>query len=121
MNPKVKKLWIEALTSGKYRRGEGQLRQKSGKKVLYCVLGVLCELHRLHTEEGQWDADGETYTAGRTSRSGDLPFAVRKWAGVGKSIRLKASDGKKYDIMDLNDSGMSMKFKDIAALIAAQL
>lgn len=41
MNPTLKKQWIEALRSGKYRQGRGSLRSESGE---YCCLGVLCDL-----------------------------------------------------------------------------
>lgn len=40
MNPKLKKKWLAALRSGKYRRGLAQL--KDGNR--YCCLGVLCEV-----------------------------------------------------------------------------
>lgn len=37
-------LWIEALKSGKYKQGEGQLKYSVNKKPQYCCLGVLCDL-----------------------------------------------------------------------------
>jgi len=40
MKLEVKKLWIEALRSGKYEQGRGALN-KDGK---FCCLGVLCDL-----------------------------------------------------------------------------
>ena len=118
MNPKIKKMWIEALRSGKYRMTTQQLRERSGKKVLYCVLGVLCELHRLATEEGEWSEDGEIYITGKSSS--DLTPVVRRWAGIkGKTIRIPGPDGKKTDILSLNDDDNSLTFKKIASLIEA--
>ena len=44
MNARVKRLWIKALRSGKYKQGRGMLRRGRGEKVTYCCLGVLCEV-----------------------------------------------------------------------------
>lgn len=41
MTPELKARWIEALESGKYRKGTGQLRSITSS---YCCLGVLCDL-----------------------------------------------------------------------------
>lgn len=41
MKPYWKKKFIAALQSGKYKRGRGLLRGKSGG---YCPLGVLCDV-----------------------------------------------------------------------------
>lgn len=38
-NPEDKRLWVEALRSGKYAQGTEVLRSKDGK---YCCLGVAC-------------------------------------------------------------------------------
>lgn len=45
MDAEVKAKWVEALRSGAYRQGGGNLRTK-GKagRPEYCCLGVLCEV-----------------------------------------------------------------------------
>jgi len=43
MNKRIKKLWIEALRSGKFKQGFGQLR-RGRTNVRHCCLGVLCEI-----------------------------------------------------------------------------
>jgi hypothetical protein len=40
MNPEDKQLWIQALNSGEYKQGTGQLVCKD----YYCCLGVFCEV-----------------------------------------------------------------------------
>lgn len=40
----VKKRWVEALTSGKFEQGFGQLRDDDGR---HCCLGVLNEIEQL--------------------------------------------------------------------------
>ena len=51
MDPKVKRKWLKALRSGKYRRAQAQLA-KNGR---YCCLGVLCEVMRwpYEADEGE--------------------------------------------------------------------
>ncbi len=41
MNPEIKAKWIEALESGRYKKGKGYLR----KEDEFCCLGVLCDIH----------------------------------------------------------------------------
>ena len=41
MNADIKKLWVEALRSGKYEQGMARLHRASGA---FCCLGVLCDL-----------------------------------------------------------------------------
>jgi len=42
MNKEIKKLWLEALRSGKYKQGRGQLHNPS--ENVFCCLGVLCDI-----------------------------------------------------------------------------
>jgi hypothetical protein len=44
MNKRIKKLWIKALRSGKYRQGYRQLKRGRGNDAAFCCLGVLCEV-----------------------------------------------------------------------------
>lgn len=44
MKEEVKRQWVNALRSGKYIQGEGKLKQKMDDGVVYCCLGVLCEI-----------------------------------------------------------------------------
>ena len=40
MKPEIKKQWVQALRSGEYKQGRGQLKQGA----TFCCLGVLCDL-----------------------------------------------------------------------------
>lgn len=48
--------WIDALESGRYRRGVGQLRQWNGSRTIFCCLGVLCDLAAKDGGE-QWSGE----------------------------------------------------------------
>lgn len=72
MNPEVKKLWLEALRSGKYEQGRGKLRSTDNK---FCCLGVLCDISNL----GVWEGGRFVYYLGS---GGILPTAVMVWAGL---------------------------------------
>lgn len=39
----IKKVWVDALLSGKYEQGQNYLKQESGKDFAFCCLGVLAE------------------------------------------------------------------------------
>lgn len=92
MNPEVKKKWLEALRSGKYRQATEQLR----KGDAYCCLGVLCDLYaKEHPEAGFTADDAHRYvfkSAGDDNYvfsspgdrdSEDLPtYSVMVWAGI---------------------------------------
>ena len=41
MNAELKKKWLEALRSGKYRQGKHKLRNHNNE---FCCLGVLCDV-----------------------------------------------------------------------------
>jgi hypothetical protein len=77
MNAEVKAMWLEALRSGVYKQGRGQLRT-IGEQDSFCCLGVLCDLHSetAETPDSEWQGDeycGEAYT---------LPPHVQDWAGL---------------------------------------
>lgn len=116
MNPRIKKLWLKALRSGKYKQGQGQL--KCGDK--FCCLGVLCDLHSKETGE-EWL--GNTYK----EASNFPPCEVDQWAGFG--CLSAVSDGKnKLPLSIFNDgideNGRTIKprtFKQIANYIEKSL
>jgi hypothetical protein len=70
------KLWVEALRSGEYKQGFGQLQIQDR----YCCLGVLCRVY-------------EKVVGKPVNKNGNLPHsclsppyeAVRNWAGLDNS------------------------------------
>jgi len=42
MHPEIKQMWVDALRSGDFKQGQGQLLENH----YYCCLGVLCEITR---------------------------------------------------------------------------
>jgi hypothetical protein len=67
------RLWVEALRSGKYRQGQGQLKTSTGE---YCCLGVACEVSGL----GTW-SDSREYAVGSWGSRSTLPLPVMEWYG----------------------------------------
>jgi len=66
-------VWVEALESGRYRQGTGQLRVANtfGETLRMCCLGVACEVSGL----GRWEPDTDNYVvdgAPRDELNGDL-------------------------------------------------
>ena len=111
MNPEVKQKWIDALRSGEYKQGYGQLCQPN--TVRFCCLGVLCELaikDGLDVEKRK----GET----KTFYDGDiaiLPRKVMDWAGLENLDPLVNG----VRVSRLNDAGST--FPELANLIEKEL
>jgi hypothetical protein len=125
MNIEIAKKWIEALRSGKYEQSRGTLKTFSG----YCYLGVLYDIHKNQTQEGEWiiaqDGNYRYKTKSEESRF-FLPEEVVKWAGVKKcnpyfTKRRKNAENtdekfmKKISLSHLNDNYSN--FHEIAKII----
>lgn len=101
MNKRIKKLWIKALRSGKFKQTQNWLRNSEG----HCCLGVLCEVYAQQTGEGRWN--DRVFTTKQTSSSGTLPKPVREWAEIDVSDPLL---GRTLTASRLNDKGKSFTF-----------
>ena len=114
MKPKIKKLWIEALTSGEYKQGKGALNPAKGK---FCCLGVLCDLHdkSKKRKKSNWDEKGNYLGADLI-----LPAEVSDWAGLPSNNPLCGD----HVVAEYNDGlgGAPKKtFKGMAKLIEQYL
>lgn len=116
MNADVKELWINALRSGEYEQGEGALRVRlDDGSYGFCCLGVLCDIYREETGEGEWSLDRSFL-----GESEYLPTKVRLWAGLRDSNPvIKESDDFNSELADINDNGVD--FETIADYIEKQL
>lgn len=120
MNARVKKKWLRALRSGKYKQGRGQLHKVDRDEHRFCCLGVLCDLYvKEHKQKWEMLADngGSSLFKGRAYY---LPECVRKWAGMDSNYG-KVSDcfGKYSSLTKLNDAGK--RFSTIANVIQEHL
>jgi len=120
MNKVVKKLWIKALRSGKYRQARDTLKADySGGSRAYCCLGVLTNLYA--KEHNMCFGAVLDRTA---SLDSDLSRRVMNWAGL-NSRNPKVGDNRLITINDGNDGCVgSIKphnFKQIANLIQRYL
>lgn len=117
MNAKVNKLWVKALRSGKYKQTKRMLRGDGNER---CCLGVLCEVYREDTQQGQW-GDGEFLpgSMGFPNRA-LLPRLVTEWAGLGHCKGDEVTiGGVELFLSEHNDTGQS--FLKIATAIEEQL
>jgi len=74
MNPEIKKQWVDALRSGKYKQGRDYLRNKRDE---FCCLGVLCDLYAQKFNI-PWSNERERFELNRAYVV--LPSNVVKWA-----------------------------------------
>lgn len=142
MDPERKAQWVAALRSGNFPQGKEQLLTGTVEQGSYCCLGVLCELYRRDTGNGEWTTDGPREENYFEVEEGDrswssLPVGVARWAGFVNeldAIPLGAQDPQVRQeiklpgdlirtepiaLANLNDSGTP--FDEIADLIEEQL
>ena len=117
MNQEIKKRWVDALRSGKYKQCTGALHKTDGG---FCVLGVLCDLYdsNLWTQAPCNDIYYDFSKWGHSY----LPKKVIQWADIGSIVycgpQVDFNDSKQY-LSDLNDRGLS--FVELADIIDQQL
>lgn len=148
MNEQVKKMWLDALRSGRYKQGQNVLHAyNSVGDERFCCLGVLCDIAVKHnvvarSEEAKPnypEIDGHNtagFSYGWQSAMVDLPVEVIKWAGLPICdddndidyfnhgdplvvVNWDDDEEAEKNISTLNDSGWS--FADIADIIEEQL
>lgn len=125
MNTDKLKLWTDALRSGEYRQGRGNLASRDGDTVKYCCLGVACEVaikDGLYLEV-TWGRESETLGfVDLDMKFYDredlvLPRKVQEWLGVAgmTAVEVDSPDesGIRDSVIDLNDSE-EWTFDDIA-------
>lgn len=106
--PKTKKqarrLWIDALRSGKYKWGVGVLQPSPGH---FCCLGVLCEIAIKHGVIADYRKNG-----------GLLPDEVQDWVGLTQNDGTFGIIGPtRRELTTINDEAQRNPFKRIANLI----
>lgn len=113
MNEDVKKAWVAALRSGKYKQGRGSLRTPDGE---FCCWGVLCDLA---PKDVMRDEDWNVWAL--------APDAVIEWAGLPDRASgtprvkiAKCRSGAPTPLATLNDTH-GATFDEIADAIEAQL
>lgn len=125
MNATIKKLWIKALRSGKYKQTRNSLKDTDG----YCCLGVLTDLYiKDQNAQGKkccWVASTEEIRmklkgADDKVMGGILPKIVSRWAGLREIRNPWVEAGKRAgdSCTEMNDV-RKYPFKKIADLIEA--
>jgi len=114
MNKRIKKLWVAALRSEKYKQGRSRLRSSANN---FCCLGVLCNIH---AQEHPKIAAAQKTSLEYMGSYARLPDAVRHWAGLkpglDEAIRIA---GELNFLAAHNDRGVP--FSKIADAIEEQL
>ena len=106
MNKEIKKKWVNALVSGKYKQGTNRLRTGDS----YCCLGVLCDI----IDSSRWDI---TYINNAEY------FTYAGWVGYLPKDTLKLSEligDDTHYLTRLNDE-LGYSFKEIANWIEENL
>lgn len=119
LHPVVKKQWLEALRSGKYIQGKGELRSMDNR---FCCLGVLCDLHSKEFKI-EWKPPATNDSVGYRygGSAGVQPPDVTQWAMMGAedAVPRVIIDGLNRRLDGHNDDGYT--FEEIANAIEEQL
>lgn len=118
MNPEIKDMWVDALTSGEYKQGQNVLQCSNGE---FCCLGVLCDLYMKATGNGQWVIDyswGHKFVTGTQEDSCAPTPDVMEWAGL-EVLPSYDKDTHLGQLICKNDSGVP--FTAIAEYIEENL
>jgi hypothetical protein len=108
--------WAKELESGKYEQGQYSLKSHD---EAYCCLGVLCEMavSAKVIEPSVSNPAYGNYAYGVERTTGNLPDAVRDWAGLWNrwGCFTKPHRGRYPDLASMSDAGVP--FKAIAKVI----
>lgn len=130
MNPEIKELWVNALTSGDYKQGQCYLSTSEGDRTEYCCWGVLSDLAVKAGITTVDDTKVESYRGEVTLRRyGSVldthsarypPREVLEWAGIDTDVPVHLGVPPTVNkLADWNDDSKS--FKWIAAYIKRYL
>ena len=110
MKKDIKKKWIDALRSGKFKQGSGELCNMESNK--YCCLGVLCEITRQDNPHIKRTKEGHYSLHKKDSVDGQLDDAMLTYFGIDDEIQ--------NELIDMNDD-RDKSFKQIADYIKENL
>lgn len=125
LNPEVKTKWVEALRSGKYKKGIGQLmieaKDSDSGEDEYCCLGVLADVLGLdiYPTDGKID---QIY-ADKFGLDGKVQVALADLNDQGKTVVRTGTVVPYYGIYEVG-TGCILKaktFKGIAGIIERRL
>jgi hypothetical protein len=113
MNKVIKKQWVAALRSGKYKQAKKQLKKGQG----FCCLGVLTDLYfKSGAARPTW---GKPVNIKVEATDESLPYCVMEWAGLESSDPSPSGSMKTLSNMNDGDRGAfePLSFKEIASVI----
>ncbi len=109
----MKKIWLKALRSGKYKQGHGLLHRRESGVDRYCCLGVFAKIVGL-----KWDGDESTHSKTYSIFSNIDGVSTQIIPNsIASSFELRLAEQDKLSAM--NDSGYS--FEQIADWIEKNL
>lgn len=96
MDKKLKKEWLKALRSGKYRQAREMLRTTWNKHNSYCCLGVLARV------AGAKFYDGVPTLDGMSIGDGDVEYLDDGFAGLSRTtqeklVKMNDEDGVNFN------------------------
>lgn len=121
MDPVKNAEWVQALRSGNFVQGEGQLKRKVNATITYCCLGVLCEVMGIPSQPSLVDHSHYLVGSGEDVSTDFLPNAAAKQCGISATTE---PGSLQIFLSDLNDGDIGRakhSFDEIADWIEHNL
>ncbi len=103
MNKELKKKWLKALRSGKYKQGKGALKREINQKkeCAFCCLGVLCDI----IDNTKWRTERTVYEYNNNGEvvSGVLPISLTSKYNIDVLQTNKLIDMNDIKNLDFNE------------------
>lgn len=120
----ARKIWIEALRSGKYQQGEGYLKVFSEEKgtFQYCCLGVACEIFKetLNLREEEENRGSSSFNGLGLIPPGEIVSLLGLHTAYGNKYGDAAEEEfQGASLVDLNDE-LKLSFEEIAEVLEKQ-
>ncbi len=112
MNKRIKRLWVKALRSGRYKQGTEYLKSETG----YCCLGVLCNITGASWRHEKDSGDLVPYLGGKMIGRDETPSGL---LGGGFLLKTGMRHTTQEHLARMNDAGTT--FKEIADYIDKRL
>jgi hypothetical protein len=110
--------WVDALRSGEFKQGRGQLRDKTfNNEYRHCCLSVACEVFRRETGRGAWNGNNDFVVHHEDENlevaSSYLPPSVIRWFSFPYKDPL-ISNGKSSRYASFRNDVEKWTFEEIA-------
>jgi len=117
---KIRRQWVRALRSGKYKQGRRYLRKEISGEDRFCCLGVLCELAVKAKVIPEPNKVGSGYRYKYEGEAHTLPLRIQKWAGLTDEVGSFKNKKNGFTSLVFKNDSYKFDFQQIADIIESE-